>query len=216
MERKNARKAITAAVLFFIFIPLAYADTVQLDLFSIGCPSLFDPNHSWSSNIDLGVQFSQIDSVYIDWAGGITAGLAQYFDPITFEPIGDPVPKDVSIAASLGSNPSPRATNIWGGEPNYPAPEPFNSLSKFNLFSDSSWSDLLDGQGTITIGYGKLIMINGTYIEDGFITLTNATLVVDGTIVPEPATILLLTAGIIIARRKSFKKSHNFQKLIDM
>jgi len=35
MKRKNERKAIIGAVLFCMFIPLACAETVQLDLFSI-------------------------------------------------------------------------------------------------------------------------------------------------------------------------------------
>ncbi len=205
MRRKNERKAIIVTVLVCVFITLAYADTVQLDLFSVGCPSLFDTNNSWSSGIDLGVQFSQIDSVYMDWAGEITAGLAIYYD----DP-NNPFPMDVSIAASLGSNPWPRATKVWGGEETYPEPEPFSSLSEFSLLSGSSWSDLLDGQGTITIGYGKAIMTNGNYIEDGFVTLTDATLVVDGIIVPEPSTVLLLTAGIVIVRRKPFIKLHHF------
>jgi hypothetical protein len=110
MRRKNERKAVTVAVIVCIFVHFAYADTVQLDLFSVGCPSLFDPNHSWSSNIDLGVQFSRIDSVYMDWAGGITAGLAvNYDDP------DNPFPLDVGIGAGFLSGINTIA-DYWGGK----------------------------------------------------------------------------------------------------
>jgi hypothetical protein len=204
MRQKNERKAVIAAVFFLVFIPLAYAETVQLDLFSVGCPSLFDPNHYWSSDIDLGVQFSQIDSVYIDWAGEITGGLAvDYNDP------ENPYPMDVKIGSYFESAPDWRHVSVWGGSLTYPNPEPFDNLSEF-IYGSMPWSELYDGQVKISIEYGRAIMLNGTYVEDGFVTLTDATLEVEGTVVPEPSTILLLTAGIFIARRKSFKKSHLF------
>lgn len=94
-----------------------------------------------------------------------------------------------------------------GGEATYPAAEPFDSLSEFSLISNSTWSDLLDGQGPISVGYQEAIILDGAYIKAGSITLTQATLIVDGTVVPEPATLMLLSIGIFGIRRKSFKKT---------
>lgn len=114
MRQKISGRGKAAVLLIFLTLAIivcpALGESVQLDLFTLGCPTLFDPNHSWSSDIDLGVQFTQIDYVYIDWAGEIAAGLAvDNGDP------DNPHPADVAIAASLRSNPWPRATNVWGG-----------------------------------------------------------------------------------------------------
>ena len=86
----------------------ARADTVELDLFSIGCRHTYDFNSPyWQTNFNLGVTFTQISHVYINWSGGITAGLAiDYDDPC------NPFPREVGIYAGLGF---PRMTEVWGG-----------------------------------------------------------------------------------------------------
>jgi hypothetical protein len=165
---------------------------VELNLLSLGCPTELNIDSIyWQTNFDLGVSFTEITNVYMDWSGGITAGLA-----IDYDNPDEPFPLDVGVYASLGSNPYLRRTTVWGGDTTYPAPEPFDCLSEFEL-SGSTWSDLLDGQGKITIGYTEFIMINGRYTEHGSIDLSGATLAVEGTVVPEPATILFLGIGVI-------------------
>jgi hypothetical protein len=163
---------------------------VELDLLSLGCPTEFNLGTSWQTDFDLGVNFIEITNVYIDWSGGITAGLAIDFD----EP-DEPFPLDVGLFAFLGSNPSPRVADVWGGQVTYPEAEPFDSLSEFELLGTTTWSDLLDGQGWFGIGYTEAIMLNGRYVEHGSITLDKAILRVEGA-VPEPATILLLATGL--------------------
>lgn len=196
MKAKVMATIILAAV--FSLAGLTRADIVELDLFSIGCPTEFDFNSPyWTSDFELGVAFTEISSVYIDWSGEITAGLATYYGYPD-----EPFPKEVGVYASLGFNPSLRRTEVWGGEASYPAPELFDCLSKIGPSGTENWSDLLDGQGTITVGYTELIMLNGYYVESGLVTLSSATLVVDGVIVPEPVTILLLAMGAFGLRAK--------------
>ena len=174
------------------------ADTVELDLFTLGCPTEFafnSPQFGWEKDFDLGVTFTEISHIYIDWSGGITGGLAvdDYGAP------GEPFPLDVGIIASMSY---PRLSEIWGGETTYPEPEPFDCLSEIPP-GTSAWADLLDGEGTIIIDYTEFVFGgNGGYIEHGSVTLDRATLVVDGVVVPEPASILLFMMGSLYLRVK--------------
>jgi len=175
---------------------LSRADVVQLDLSTLGMPTNFNNDSpSWQTNFDLGVTFTEISHVYIDWSGDITAALAQNLNP-AYQPIGDPHPLSVGVYASLGSNPYLRRTEIYKGMDTYPAPESFALISEIGGVG-SNWSDLLDGQGEIGIGYTEIIMLYGQYLEHGSVSLTKATLVVNGTVIPEPASLLLLAFGTI-------------------
>ncbi len=171
----------------------AWADVIELPL---DCAGTYDINTpSWSYDFDLGVTFSEISYVYIDWSGEITAGLAiNYTDPC------NPFPLEVGIRASF--NPPFRYVEVWGGEGTYPASELFDTLSEIQA---GSWSDLFDGQGTIRIQYQELVLLNGRYTEHGSVMLDDATLIVEGTVVPEPTTILLLSfgAGLMVRMRNS-------------
>ena len=126
--------------------------------------------------------------VYIDWSGEITAGLA--VNPVIPGP--QPFPLDVEVYAGLGFNPGLRITEVWGGEASYPSPMPFNCQNEFLMDEQTSWSDLLDGTGTITLGYDEYIIQDGGYVQHGSVTLNSATLIVEGTVTPEPGTLALL------------------------
>ena len=148
---------VVMGILFLIASPVQ-GDLVELDLLTMGCPQEFPGTWTyWESNFDLGVTFSNISHVYIDWAGEITGGMFQKTDPFTFEPIGDPIKVDEAIIISLGYNPNQREFIQWGAELTYPDPEPFESLAEIELPAATTWSDLLDGQGTVKIGYYALI-----------------------------------------------------------
>jgi len=158
----------------------------------------FDSSY-WMADFDLGIQFFEISNVYIDWAGEITAGLA-----IDYRNPDETFPLEVGIYASLGGSPFTRSTKVWGGETTYPAPELFDCQSEFELVGvvgGSTWSDLLDGQGTITIEYHELIMLYGRYVEHGSVTVERAVLIVDG-VIPEPTTLFLLIVGVLGLRVK--------------
>jgi len=166
----------------------AMADIVELPLAAEG---EYDPESGeWTADFDLGVSFTDISHVYIDWAGEFMAALVS--DMVA----PDPYPFDVGIYASLGANPDPRKAKVLGGEPTYPDPKPFDLVSELELEPTSTWSDLLDGSGTIIIDYMDLAS-TGNIHDSGYVAITSATLVVDGTPVPEPATLLLLTLGAV-------------------
>ncbi|MBN1844921.1 MAG: PEP-CTERM sorting domain-containing protein [Sedimentisphaerales bacterium] len=172
----------------------AQAELVELDLLSLGCPTtLNDDQSGWTCNFDLAVQFSDIQHVYMDWKGNITAGLVQYTDA-TYEPIGDPHPIDAGLGAHIENPPAWRYTNIWCGESTYPDPEPFGELSEF-VDGDLPFSELYDGQGLLGVGYTEYIILDAYYIDGGSIELTKLKLVVDGSIVPEPGMFVLLCLG---------------------
>ena len=191
---------VMTTILIFGLGGMAGADTVQLDLLSLGCPTEFNFDLSgWQQDFDLGITFTEISHVYIDWSGGITAGLTQINNQ-------QPFPENVGILADLGSNPWARLTSIYGGQATYPATEFFNGQNEFikgEWDEESTWSDLFDGKGTILLEYNEYIIQDGGYVQHGSIILDSATLVVEGTIVPEPATIFLLGLGVILAHKKS-------------
>ena len=185
-------KITAISVLVVLFgITAANAAIVELPL---GAEGRYDVNSgSWEMDFDLGVTFTEISHVYIDWSGEIMAGLA--VDPM--RPGPQPFPLDVGISAYLGANPWPRLAAVYGGEATYPEPEGFDFQSEFALPGAPIWSDLLDGQGTIEIGH---VVLGGPYliyVEFGFVVLNEATLVVEGTPVPEPATIIFLALGVL-------------------
>lgn len=167
----------------------AGATIVELPLAAQG---VYDFNQSyWTTDFDLGVTFTEISNVYIDWSGTITAALV-IFDN---DPGMDPVPISVGIRAAIGSPPNWRHTDVWGGAATYPAPEPFDYRSEF-IYGAMLWSELFDGQGTIGIQYTEPIIF-GTYVDHGSVVLNSASLIVDGVVVPEPATFLLLVMGAV-------------------
>jgi hypothetical protein len=198
--------SIAATVLVLGFSGMARADIVELDLFDLGCPTEFNwDSPYWKTNFDLGVTFTEISNVYMDWSGEITAGL------VIDRKSDEPFPEDVGIYAYLGANPELRVADVWGGKITYPEPQAFDCGSDFELTGPSTWSDLLDGQGAITIGYTGYIILDGRYIEPGNIVLNSATLVVAGTIVPEPVSILLLAMGTILFRIGTRRTSRNIR-----
>lgn len=196
---------ITIAVIgLFVFITTpVQADLVELDLLALGCPTYHDfDTPLWSYDIDLGVQFSSIDHVYMDWSGEITGGLFTYLG----NPNG-PQPANISITAKLGSYPSYyRQSSHWAGESTYPNPEPFNEQSEF-LKGDMPLSELFDGQETIEISYDETLDILGDYwfVEHGSISLNKAKYVIDGTIIPEPSSFLIIGLGGLILKTKRRK-----------
>jgi hypothetical protein len=187
MEREKLFKMVSAVlVLAALGCFQARAELVELPL---DCAGTYDiDNPYWIGDFDLGVTFTEIFHVYIDWAGEITGGLA--IDPHAPD---DPFPVDAGLLAVIGKPLIWRHTEVWGGETTYPNPEPFATQSEFQE-GTMPWSKLFHGQGTITIEYTELI-IPGSYIEHGSVFLTGATLVVDGTVVPEPAMLLFLAVG---------------------
>jgi hypothetical protein len=73
---KNTLVAIRLVVLVLSFAGIANAYTAEVNLFNLGCPAKFDDDsQGWTTNLDLGVTFTEINRVYIDWSGEIKGGL---------------------------------------------------------------------------------------------------------------------------------------------
>jgi len=185
---------------------MARGDIVELDLFSLGCPAEYDfKSPSWTTDFDLGVTFTEISHVYIDWSGEITAELVA---PCGSPPDTPAHPLDGLFVATL-YEPDPHdyfgRAYAQAGQATSPDPEPFELRS---AFTDEGWSVLLDGRGAIEISLH--IISRPLYlctVEYPCGQLDSATLVLEGTVIPEPATILLLAIGIAGIQAKHHNKS---------
>jgi hypothetical protein len=198
---------IGVVALIFVFVGTGRAETVSLDLSTLGIPTNFNHNSSyWQTNFDLGVTFTEISHVHIDWSGEITAGLARHVDPTTHLPIGDPFPLEVGPYAYMSGYPYTRIVSAHGGQTSYPLPEVFNLQSEFVLSGTANWSDLLDGKGILGVGLSGYLPVldQAVIIEYGSFSLDSAVLMVDGTVVPEPGTLMLLGFGFtqVLQRKK--------------
>jgi len=173
-----------------LILSVTNKSTATIIELTLDCAGTYSTGPGWSVDFDLGVEFTNIAHVYIDWEGEITAAKAVYYSNPN-----DPFPIDVGITANFGSNPYLRIADVWAGMNEYPNPEQFDLLSEVQLVGNSTWSDLLDGKGNMKIYYSSPGMMFGYIIEKGSVTLNEAILKIDGTLVPEPATIILLAMG---------------------
>jgi len=199
-----------------ILLVLSAGATGEVVSLPLNCSGFYDINTpAWTYDFDLGVTFSDITNVSIDWSGEITAGLAVQLNPQTFEPIGDPFPNRAGVYSSFYL--PFRSNKVLGGAITYPNSESFDTLSEI---SGIDWSDLLDGQGNINIGftyYGSgVISLYTGWLEFGNVNLNDATLLVEGTIVPEPATLLFLSLGIFWIRAKRREQDAISKKFNDI
>jgi hypothetical protein len=179
----------------------AEANTLKFDLFTLGCPTAFSHNmNRWRTDFDLDIPVSEISHVYIDWSGTFTAGLSAYND--------DPcnlIPWNTSLSANLHLENFDCFIYISGGKSTYPAPQQFAVVSP-----------LIGGVGPPSLPFEPFFELLQfpepkpldkpvKHIEHGSITLNKATLIIEGTFVPEPATLFLLTLGglpLLTSRRK--------------
>ncbi len=186
------RLILVCAIAFFSSAGISRAEMISLDLLAQGCPTEwhFD-TPQWQTDFDLGVTFSEISHVYVDWSGEFTASLIEELHSHATQP------NDVGFRAWF-SNPR-RSTEIFGGAENYPNSVTFNYHSEIVLDHSENWADIYDGKGMFSIQYidSFIWQIYG-FVEHGSITLNSATLVVDGVVVPEPMSFVTLAIGAIV------------------
>ena len=195
---------ISLVALVLGFAGMAEAKTVKFNLFDLGCPH--HPSR-WITNFNLKDTFSEISHVYIDWSGEFTAGLVLYDPnpPYPYPPPWPPPPDDPSIPFPVDVYLSLNLykevdynyrTLISGGAATYPAPESFAAVSELsNSESYSPYGSRIDIIYKEPIG-------RISYIEHGSLILNRATLIVEGTVIPEPTTLSLFSLGSLALLRK--------------
>jgi len=187
-------------LIIIIFVNAAAADTVEYDL---SCDGYYWLGNTWTQNFDLGVTFSDISSIEICLAGSITA--------VEFEPV---VPLSIydrysdgrfnTSIRDFGSSTALASKSVSAGLDTAPSPEPFNLQS---LFSISDYSPFLDGTGSININLSQtypLLWYSGLLevVSNASGQIDSAKLVFEGTVVPEPAALLLFGLGALHLLRK--------------
>ena len=195
----NSKKyKILYIIALSLIMSLANTSSATIIEYPLDCAGTYGFDDSWEKDFDLGVEFTKV-SVSINWSGEITAGRAVYSNNPD-----DPFPVDVGILANFGRNPTSRLTDVYGGKQTYPNPEPFDTTSLVELHLNSTWSDLYDGKGNVKIYYTQPSLFDGYIIESGTVVLSDANLIFNGTLVPEPTSIVFLALGVfgIFGRRK--------------
>ena len=183
-------------------------DNADIVEYNLHCDRSYWPGSTWTADFDVGTAFTEISHIYIDWSGSITAA--------KFEPIYFPIPgfepyRDGYFKAELYEfNSSGSLDNrfVYRGEQTAPAPETFDLQSEFSL---NDYSPFLDGVGSIKIKFGQTYPFEW-YAEPRIIRIVSnasgqlnpAKLIIDGTIIPEPATLFLLAFGALTLRNKRF------------
>jgi hypothetical protein len=192
-------KIITISILVLLLsITTANAAIVE---FPLDCEGFYDlKSPYWHSSFDLGVSFTEINNIYIEWSGTITAELVGIIK------IPGSFPHDATFEASLyGLELDPYYyigwAEVYGGKATYPEPEPFNVQSPF---TDEGWSMLLEGRGHVEVLLGDALLLAVSYIiEYPSGQINSATLVFEGTLVPEPATVILLGLGVLLMKGRA-------------
>ncbi len=181
-----------------------FGDTVELPLDCSGTYDIDTP--LWTTDFDLGITFSKITNIYINWSGTIIAEVAYE----THNPDNTFLLDGVFWVGLYESNPNYAfcTAEVQKGVDTYPAPEPFDLMTVI-ADTDDDLTSLLDGKGSVEIGFFKSPRYGYTStLVDPIGHLNSATLIFDGAVIPEPATILLFGVGGLLLTRISRRDNY--------
>ncbi|MBN1436832.1 MAG: hypothetical protein JW936_07140 [Sedimentisphaerales bacterium] len=186
-------------ILMMLLLITTHSASADVVTHPLSCAGTYDEYTSpWVHYFDLGVTFTEITQVSIQWSGTMDAAIVSL-------PGGEET-WDALLTAVLTTDPDDYSTSVYArteaGAATDPEPEPFDCESVFDLPYYKSWDELLDGQGRISIKYDWPVLVYGDYANHGEILLNNATLVVEGTVVPEPISLTMLLLGAATVLRK--------------
>ena len=185
-------------LLMVLLLIMAQSALADMRTYPLNCAGTYDENSgAWIHNFDLGVAFTEITQVSIQWSGKMEAATVSLPNPPRSEYW------DAIILASLFFDSGYASAKAEAGAVEYPDTEEFDCDSVFTGLSADEAADLLDGTGQIQIEYEELVLLEGSYAIHGEVLLNDAVLVVDGVIVPEPicATLLLIGATALLRKR---------------
>ena len=191
---------IDRVVLVGVCVLLAGSGMVRGEIFEVplDCAGEYGVGDVWTVPIDLGVTFSEITSVGIDWSGEICATV------IADAQTGSPeIPIDGQFFARLYES-SPYhyfgEAIISGGGTTYPGVFLFTEQS---LLSATDWVELTDGIANMAIWFydTRPATMDHVVVEEGSGELIFGTLIVEGTVVPEPGTLGLVVVGAAVRWR---------------
>jgi len=143
-----------------------------------------------------------ISNISINWFGDITAEL-------TFSQF--PLPDGHTYLTPGGFSVSLYKTDIendtfaqvfhYGGVDSHPDPEPFNLVQ---AFSDHGWPSFYNGVAFLEVSFAAGSSFPESYpLEEASGNIDSAILVIDGTVIPEPSSFLIITVGAFWIRKYS-------------
>lgn len=142
---------------------------------------------------DLGTALTEVQSARFICSGSITAGLDYW---------GDPVSCRFEARLLTGVN-YMFARSPYAGASEWPDPEPFSCDSVFNPAAGATWDFLLDGhtEGCVFL-WGPEGPISYPPQSNSSGTITSASIIIEATPVPEPATLFFLGLGAAMLRKR--------------
>ena len=184
--------------IFFVVVAIFTSTYVLGQTITVPLPGLTGPvgsHPNWTTtSFDAGVYFSQIQEVRFQCSGTMTQGIAQEGGLL-----GPPITFAFDGAIEIFMDPGP---GLW-----FLLVSPDHIANNTELIFDGagspSWDFLLDGNAQITANMiGDTFGIDVVTIVPATAEITDALLIIEGTVIPEPASILLFTAGVFLIRKK--------------
>ena len=177
-------------IVLSIFLLIAGVTNCAIIEFPLECEGEFRYGDTWTTYFDLGVEFTEISNVYLDWAGEITASQDMFV-----------LVANQFVASLYESDPHAYFSRAYvaGGVETFPDPEPFAQQSEF---TDEEWTLLLDGQSSIQIWFGDTPHA-GAGSVGGIGNLDSARFVIEGIVVPEPVTLAVFGVGFLFIRKRT-------------
>lgn len=188
------------SILVMVVIILSVGNVALADIITAPLPELVGSVVQYSDmsgvDVDLGVTFSAIQSVRIQLSGTITPGLG----------CGDGVERPVlpyfdvpGVIEIFFDHPAAGSCITSAG----PFDGSFSVDQVFDCTYDASWDILLDGQQELFAHItSNLIVIGGQILDFPTADISQATLIVEGEVVPEPCSLVLLSLGGLMLHRK--------------